>query len=97
MFPYHAASGNSLEDAFATLSAMRDGQLYTFCVYIAAAAREPLYTGMTGFISRRTGQHKPVHSKDSPRIEKMNPRWENLAENWGKKILLRGQSIKKTP
>ena len=30
-------------------------------------------------------------------IEKTNPRWEDLAENWGKKILLRRQSIKKTP
>jgi len=28
-------------------------------------------------------------------IEKRNPRWEDLAENWGKEILFRGQSMKK--
>lgn len=28
-------------------------------------------------------------------IEKMNPRWEDLAENWGREILFRGQSMKK--
>lgn len=30
-------------------------------------------------------------------IEKMNPRWEDLAEHWGKEILTRGQSLKRTP
>jgi putative endonuclease len=106
-------------------SAMRDGQLYTFWVYIAGSRAGILYTGMTGFLGRRMGQHKTgafegftkkykcdrllyyeTHSdvyaakrreKKVALIEKMNPRWEDLAKNWGKKILLRGQSIKKTP
>jgi putative endonuclease len=26
-------------------------------------------------------------------IEKMNPRWEDLAENWGKEMRFRGQSL----
>jgi putative endonuclease len=30
-------------------------------------------------------------------IESMNPRWEDLAENFGKEMLFRGQSLKKTP
>jgi putative endonuclease len=30
-------------------------------------------------------------------IEKMNPRWQDLAENWGREILLPGQRIVKTP
>jgi putative endonuclease len=30
-------------------------------------------------------------------IEKMNPRWEDLAEHWGREILPRGNSLKKTP
>jgi putative endonuclease len=30
-------------------------------------------------------------------IESMNPRWEDLAENFGKEVLFRGQSLKKTP
>jgi putative endonuclease len=30
-------------------------------------------------------------------IEKMNPRWEDLAEHWGREMLFRGQSLKKTP
>jgi len=30
-------------------------------------------------------------------IEKMNPRWEDLAENWGKEMLFPGPSLKKTP
>ncbi len=28
-------------------------------------------------------------------IERMNPRWEDLAENWGREMLFRGQSMKK--
>jgi len=27
-------------------------------------------------------------------IEKMNPRWEDLAEHWGRQILFRGKSMK---
>lgn len=30
-------------------------------------------------------------------IEKMNPRWQDLAENWGREMRLRGQSLEKTP
>jgi putative endonuclease len=30
-------------------------------------------------------------------IERMNPRWEDLAEHWGREMLFRGQSLKKTP
>ncbi len=30
-------------------------------------------------------------------IEKMNPRWEDLAEHWGQELLQPGQSLKKTP
>jgi putative endonuclease len=30
-------------------------------------------------------------------IEKMNPRWEDLAENWGREMRFRGQSLKGTP
>lgn len=29
-------------------------------------------------------------------IEKLNPRWQDLAENWGREMLLPGQSVKKT-
>ena len=36
-------------------------------------------------------------SKKIALIEKMNPRWEDLAEHWGQKMLFRGQSMKKTP
>jgi putative endonuclease len=28
-------------------------------------------------------------------IEEMNPRWEDLAENWGREMLFPGQSMKK--
>ena len=30
-------------------------------------------------------------------IEKMNPRWEDLAEHWGREMLFPGQPLKKTP
>jgi putative endonuclease len=30
-------------------------------------------------------------------IEKVKPRWEDLAENWGRQMLFPGQSIKRTP
>ena len=36
-------------------------------------------------------------SKKIVLIEKMNPRWEDLAEHWGQKMLFRGQSMQKTP
>ncbi len=30
-------------------------------------------------------------------IEKLNPRWQDLAESWGREMLFRGQAIGKTP
>jgi putative endonuclease len=36
-------------------------------------------------------------SKKIALIEKMNPRWEDLAEHWGKEMLFRGQSVGGTP
>src|SRR5262249_19672638 len=30
-------------------------------------------------------------------IEKVNPRWQDLAENWGREMRFRGQSLKRTP
>ncbi len=30
-------------------------------------------------------------------IEKLNPRWQDLAENWGRELRLPGQSIVETP
>jgi putative endonuclease len=30
-------------------------------------------------------------------IEKMNPRWQDLAENWGREMRFRGQSLGGTP
>jgi putative endonuclease len=36
-------------------------------------------------------------SKKIALVEKMNPRWAELAEHWGQKMLFRGESIKKIP
>jgi len=30
-------------------------------------------------------------------IEKMNPRWQDLAENWGREMRFRGQPLVRTP
>ena len=30
-------------------------------------------------------------------IEKSNPRWQDLSENWGREMRFRGQPLKKTP
>jgi len=30
-------------------------------------------------------------------IERVNPRWEDLAENWGREMRFRGQSLVETP
>jgi putative endonuclease len=30
-------------------------------------------------------------------IEKVNPRWQDLAENWGREMRFRGQSLGRTP
>jgi putative endonuclease len=113
---------------------MRDGLHYKFWVYIVASNTGTLYTGITGFLSRRVGQHKSgefeafttkykchrlvyyqaygdagkairrekqikgwTRAKKIALIEKMNPRWEDLAEHWGREMLFRGESLKKTP
>jgi putative endonuclease len=36
-------------------------------------------------------------SKKIALIEKMNPRWEDLAEHWGQETLVRGQNMGRTP
>ena len=113
---------------------MRDGHFYKFWVYIMESRTGVLYVGMTGFFTRRIGQHKAglidgfikkysvdrllyyeVYSdvgkakrrelqlkgwrreKKIKLIEKMNPRWEDLAGQLGREMLLKGQSLKKTP
>ena len=35
------------------------------------------------------------HEKKIALIEKTNPRWQDLAENWGRPLLLPGESIRK--
>jgi len=30
-------------------------------------------------------------------IEKFNPRWQDLAENWGREMRFRGQNLERTP
>ncbi len=52
-------------------------------------------------IARAIGREKQLkgwrRSKKIALIEKMNPRWTDLAEHWGREMLFRGQSLKKTP
>ncbi len=52
-------------------------------------------------VKKAIGREKQLkgwrRSKKIALIEKMNPRWEDLAEHWGQKILVRGQSVAKTP
>ena len=47
------------------------------------------------------GREKQVkrwrREKKSALIEKMNPRWQDLAENWGREMRFRGQSLGRTP
>ena len=115
-------------------SPVRDGEFYKFWLYIMGSRTGVLYTGMTGFLSQRVGQHKSgefqgftkkyacdrllyyeVYSdvgaakrrelqikgwrreKKVALIEKFNPRWQDLAENLGKEMRFRGQSLKETP
>jgi len=93
-----------------------------------------LYTGMTGFLESRIGQHKEgliegfskkyscdrlvyYETYDDVRkaigrekqlkgwrrdrkialIEKMNPRWQDLAEHWGREMRFSGQPLKELP
>jgi putative endonuclease len=112
---------------------MRDGRFYKFWVYIVASRTGTLYTGITGFLESRVGQHKEdaiegftkkyhchrlvyYETYDDVRkaiarekqlkgwrrekkialIEKMNPRWQDLAEHWGREMRFPGQSLKGT-
>ena len=110
------------------------GWEYKFWVYILSSRTGTLYTGITGFFTRRILQHKydsiegctkkyQCHrlvyyeshqdvevaigrekqikrwrrEKKIALIEKMNPRWQDLAENWGREMRFRGQSLGQTP
>jgi putative endonuclease len=112
---------------------MRDGRFYKFWVYIVASQTGTLYTGVTGFLESRVGQHKEGsfegftkkyschrlvyyetfddvrkamgrekqlkgwrREKKIALIEKMNPRWEDLAEHWGREMRFPGQPLKRT-
>jgi putative endonuclease len=52
-------------------------------------------------IARATGREKQLkgwrRGKKIALIEKMNSRWQDLAEHWGKEMRFRGQPLKKTP
>ncbi len=48
-------------------------------------------------IARETQLKGWRRSKKIALIEKMNPRWQDLAEHWGEKMLFRGQSMGETP
>jgi putative endonuclease len=51
-------------------------------------------------VKKAIGREKQLkgwrRSKKIALIERMNPRWEDLAEHWGQKILFRGQSMGQT-
>jgi putative endonuclease len=53
--------------------------------------------GDVGRAKRRELQLKGWRREKIKLIEKMNPRWEDLAEHWGQEVLPRGKSLKKTP
>jgi putative endonuclease len=109
---------------------MRDGRFYKFWVYIVASRTGTLYTGITGFLESRVGQHKEDaiegftkkyschrlvyyetyddvgkaiarekqlkgwrREKKIALIEKMNPRWQDLAEHWGWEMKFPGQPL----
>ena len=113
---------------------MREGNDYTFWVYILTSRTGTLYIGITGYIDSRISQHKmdsvegftqkyKVHrlvyyetfgyvlnairrekqlkgwrrEKKIALIEKSNPRWQDLSENWGREMRFRGQPIARTP
>lgn len=52
-------------------------------------------------VSTATGREKQIkgcrRSKKIALIEKMNPRWTDLAEHWGRETRFRGKPLKKTP
>src|SRR5215472_12126383 len=144
----HADTMCSLQAARAILCRMRDGFQgvpgprrccagwggnTSFGLYILSSRTGTLYTGITGFFTRRILQHKydsiegftkkyQCHrlvyyeshqdvqvaigrekqikrwrrEKKITLIEKMNPRWQDLAENWGREMRFRGQSLGRT-
>ena len=52
-------------------------------------------------VQRAIGREKQLkgwrREKKIALIEKMNPRWQDLSENWGHEMRFRGQSLEKTP
>src|SRR5215472_4414735 len=54
----HADMMCSLQAALAILCRMHDGFQYKFWVYILSSRTGTLYTGITGFFTRRILQHK---------------------------------------
>jgi putative endonuclease len=52
-------------------------------------------------VRRAIGREKQIKSwrreKKIALIERMNPRWEDLAENWGREMRFRGESLAGTP
>ena len=52
-------------------------------------------------VQRAIGRKKQLkgwrREKKIALIEKANPRWQDFAENWGREMRFRGQSLEKTP
>jgi putative endonuclease len=52
-------------------------------------------------VRRAIGREKQIKSwrreKKIALIERTNPRWEDLADNWGREMRFRGQSLAETP
>ncbi len=52
-------------------------------------------------VQRAIGREKQLkgwrREKKIALIEKINPRWQDLAENWGREMRFRGQAIGRTP
>ena len=52
-------------------------------------------------VKKAIGREKQVkgwrRSKKTALIEKLNPRWQDMAEHWGQEMLFRGQAMEKTP
>ena len=48
-------------------------------------------------IARETQLKGWRRSKKIALIEKMNPRWQDLAEHWGEKMLFQGEIMEETP
>lgn len=52
-------------------------------------------------VERAIGREKQLkgwrREKKIALIEKMNPRWQDLAESWGREMRFRGQPLERTP